>query len=176
MKSKSILIVISSVNFSDNEFLAVKTALEKAEFKVFIASDANGLCTGQKGLKVKADIMLYNINHANFCAIVVIGGSGIQNYWNNKKLIHTSIKFTNSKKITSAICSAPVIFARAGLLQDKNATCFPEDKKELTKTGANYLDESVVVDGNVITGRDPDSAQEFAETVVEKILSNHNHF
>ena len=176
MKSKSVLVVIASANFNDKEFLAVKGALEKAGFKVFIASDANGLCIGQKGLKIKADILLYNINHSNFCALVIIGGAGIKDYWSNKKIIQTSISFAGSKKIISAICSAPVIFARAGLLRDKNATCYPEDKKELTKAGANYSDENVIVDGKIITGRDPNSAHEFADLLVEKISSNNNHF
>ncbi len=176
MKSKSVLLVIAASNFNDNEFLTIKSVLEKAGLKVFIASDAPGLCVGKNGLKIKADVLLYNANHSNFAAIVIIGGSGIKDYWNNEKLIQTSKNFVASKKLIAAICSAPVIFAKAGLMGEKNATCYPDDKKELTKAGANYFDESTVVDGKIITGRDPNSSQEFAELITEKISSNINQF
>ncbi|MDH7604553.1 MAG: DJ-1/PfpI family protein, partial [Melioribacter sp.] len=70
--------------------------------------------------------------------------------------------------IIGAICSAPVILAKAGIIK-KVATCFPDDKKELEKEGIEYKDEPVVIDSNVITGRDPASAPEFISRFLYEI-------
>ena len=59
------------------------------------------------------------------------------------------------------------MLGRIGLLEDKNATCYPGFENELK--GANYTGKRVTVDGNIITGRGPGCSVDFALTLVEKI-------
>lgn len=157
---KSILLILPAKDFNEQEYLIISSALKKADKKIFIASDANFLCTGSNGLKVKNDIHFYNLHEENFYAIVFIGGKGVRNYWENKQLHKIALKFKKSGKLIGAICSAPIILAKAGVIE-KTATCFPDDSKELEQAGIEYKNESVVVEKNIITASDPSSAPDF---------------
>lgn len=160
MNKNSVLLILPSQNFNEEEYLIVSNALERAGLKVFIASDAHSLCVGSNGLKVKNDIQFYNIHESNFGGVIFIGGSGMRNYWNNVQLQSTAQKFANSKKPVGAICSAPVLLAKAGIISEC-ATCHPDDKLELERQGIQYKNEPVVAKKNIITAQEPGSAPEF---------------
>jgi Putative intracellular protease/amidase len=66
-------------------------------------------------------------------------------------------------KVVAAICGAPSVLAKAGLLSGKKATIYPGMERELT--GAKAVNKRVVVDGQIITSRGPGTAVEFAVTV-----------
>jgi protease I len=168
----SILIFLPAKNFSEEEYQVINRVFVKAGKQVFISSDSNTICSGDKDLKVKADTNIYNVNVNNFSAFVLIGGKGSKDYWDNENLHRIVKDFKSSGKIVSAICSAPVILARAGLLSNFPATCWSEDKNELIKSGIQYQDRSVVVEKNVITANGPRSAEQFAESVLNMIKSN----
>ncbi|MBN2571848.1 MAG: DJ-1/PfpI family protein, partial [Ignavibacteriales bacterium] len=142
---KNILLILPAKNFNEIEYTIIKNTIEKEDFNIFIASDAQSLCIGKNGMKVRPDVSLYNIHESNFCCIIFIGGSGVKNYWSNKDLNGYSNEFNKAGKLVTAICSAPVILARAGLLKDIEAVCYPDDKIELEKEGAIYLDQPVVI-------------------------------
>jgi protease I len=162
LNRNSILLVLPALEFNEQEYSVISKELIKADKKIFIASDANSICVGSNGLKVKNDIQLYNIHESNFDGIIFVGGKGILKYWDSKNLHSIIQKFHKQKKIISAICSAVIIIAKAGVVQNY-ATCFPDNKNELEKEGIEYKDEPVVVFGNIITGRDPLAANEFAK-------------
>ncbi len=165
----SILIFIAANNFSEEEYLIIKQVFLKASRKIFITSDSNTICNGDNGMRVKGDIDFYNVNEKNFSAIVLIGGNGSKQYWDNETLWRIVKNFNASGKVVAAICSAPIILARAGLLSKIPATCWNEDKNELIKLGINYNDRSVIAEKGVITSDGPRSAEQFAETVLNMI-------
>jgi len=168
----SILIFLAANNFSEEEFQIINRVFLKAGKQVFIASDSNTVCSGERGMKVKADLDFYNVNEKNFSAIVLIGGKGSKDYWNDETLHRIVKNFNSSGKIVSAICSAPIILARAGLLSKIPATCWSEDKNELLKLGIKYQDRHIVVEKDIITANGPLSAEQFAESVLNMIKSN----
>jgi protease I len=168
---KSVLLIIPARDFNEEEYLIIKGSFENQGFRVFIASDATGLCTGKKGLRVKADISLLNIHPGNFDALIFIGGSGVKEYWNNQILHGISRKFTENRKPAAAICSAAVILAKAGLLNNIAATCYSKDRKELERAGAEYKESPVVVRKNIITAQGPASAAEFADAIISQLKS-----
>jgi protease I len=165
----SILIFLPANNFSEEEYLTTNKVFQKAGKNVFITSDSNSVCCGDKGLKVKADIHFYNVNQKNFSSIVLIGGKGSKLYWDNLSLHKILKSFKGADKIVAAICSAPIILARAGLLSKIPAACWQEDKNELINSGIEYQDRSVVVEREIITAEGPQSAEQFAETVLNMI-------
>ena len=165
----SILIFIAANNFSEEEYLIIKQVFLKASRKIFITSDSNTICNCDNGMKVKGDIDFYNVNEKNFSAIVLIGGNGSKQYWDNETLWRIVKNFNASGKVVAAICSAPIILARAGLLSKIPATCWNEDKNELIKLGINYNDRSVISDKGIITSDGPRSAEQFAETILNLI-------
>lgn len=165
----SILIFLPATDFSEEEYLTVKRIFNESGKNTFITSDSNTVCSGDYGMKVRPDTSFYNINDKNFTAFVLIGGKGSKAYWDNKTLHSISRKFYNADKVVGAICSAPVILARAGLLSQISATCWSEDKNELIKLEIDYKDRSVIAENNIVTSEGPQSAVQFAETILNLI-------
>jgi len=167
----SVLLIIPAKNFNEEEFLIIKSALERADITVFIASDSNFLCFGSHGMKIKNDVLLYNIHESNFQGIILIGGSGMRDYWNNKTIQNIAQKFALNKKPVGAICSASVILAKAGLLSG-GATCFIDDRRELEREGVDYKDQAVVSSKNIITAQNPASSTEFVKAFLYEFAKN----
>lgn len=172
MLNKNILILLPAKDFNSEEYLITKKTFEKNGFTVFISSDSNSLCLGDNGIKVKADVSIFNIHASNFLGVIFIGGNGVRNYWDNKFYQRIAKLFAQSNKIVAAICAAPVILQRAGMLNNKNTTCFPSDKKELEKGRTKYVDASVVVDGKIVTGQSSSNTLEFSETIIQLLIKN----
>ena len=168
---KKALLILPEKKFNEREFNAVREALIKNYISFFIASDAIGLCTGDRGSKVKADVKLVNIHPANFDGLCIIGGEGIRDYFGNKSVISVINRFNNGKKTIAAICAASVIIAQAGVLDGKTGTCFPADKKEFLKSGVIYSDEPIVKDKHIITAKDAEASTEFATLFVNTLLN-----
>jgi protease I len=173
VNKKSILIFLPSLHFSGREFFTIKRILEENNINTFIASDSSFLCISETGQKVKADVSLFNIHENNFSGIVFIGGSGAKNYWDNSLLHKIAVRFNKSKKIIGAICSAPIILARAGILNGITSTCFYENRMELINNGIDYKDMPVILKGNIITADGPNSSKFFTESIVD-LLSRQN--
>jgi protease I len=166
--SNSVLLILPSQNFNEEEYLVACDSLQKAGIKIFIASDSNFLCVGSNGLKVKNDVHFYNIHETNFNGLILIGGKGMRNYW-NEPLLHSIVqKFAKNKKTVGAICSAPIILAKAGVLTECS-TCYPDDKPELEKLGIGYKDQSVVASKKIITAKDPASTKEFMKAFLYEL-------
>jgi len=169
---KKVLLILPEKNFNEREFLTIREKLSKNRIALFIASDAVGLCSGNNGLKVKADMFLYNIHPSNFDALCICGGDGIRNYSDNIKL-HSVIKdFFAEGKLIAAICAAPVLLAKAGILENKNAVCFPSDRKVFKNYGVTLSELPVVKDKNIITGADSEASEEFATVFTNSLLNN----
>lgn len=163
------LVVLPGKDFNETGFLTVKGELEKKNIQIFTASEGGVLCIGNHGMKVKADMNILNVHVNNFEALIFAGGNGVKELWNNRTLYNIAGKFVSAGRVTAAICRAPVILAKAGLLKDLNATCFPDDRKELEREGAVYKDQPVVIRKRIITGRDEGAAAEFAGAVLSMI-------
>ena len=165
----SILIFLPATDFSEEEFLPIKRIFLKRNKQIFIVSDSFSVCGGENGLKVGTDTNFYNVNEKNFAAFVLIGGKGSRSYWGNETLHKIAGKFHYSGKVIGAICSAPVILARSGMLGKTSATCWKEDKNELIKAGINYHERSVIAENKIVTADSSQAAIQFAETVLNLI-------
>jgi protease I len=168
---KSVLLIIPAQNFNEEEYLIITNALERADVKIFIASDSNFLCIGSNGLKVKNDVQLYNIHESNFGGMILIGGSGMRNYWDNKTIQSIAQKFAKNKKTVGAICCAPIILAKAGILTG-SATCHSDDKRALESEGIDYKDLPVALQKNIITAQNPAAAPEFVKAFLYELAKS----
>jgi protease I len=162
----SFLLFLPKKDFNEEEYTIIMRRLLKAGKQVFITSNDHSACAGSKGMKVKSDTSFYNVNVNNFTAIILIGGAGSRSYWKNEPLHKIINNFFDLNKVVAAICSSPIILAKAGILQNKKATCYSEEKMELINAGIDYQDKNVVVDGSIVTANDSRSALQFAEAVL----------
>lgn len=169
--SKNVLMVVAPKDFEDVEFYIPKTLLEINGANITVASTTSK-ALGLKGSTCTTDIMISNAKAKDYDAIVIVGGTGvISSLWDDKDLRNLLKDANKEKKIIAAICAAPPILARAGILKDKKATMFPwsDGIKELTNNGVKYVDKEVVVSGNIVTGRNPDASVAFGLKLCEEL-------
>lgn len=166
---RNILFVIAPEGFRDEEYFEPKHVLEEKGFDVTTASTISGVATGKLGASVEIDTTLDNINPEDFQALLFAGGPGAKIFQKDQSVHELIMTFFNEEKLIGAICVAPTIFAYSGVLQGKNATVWnsEENQKILEENGCNYIELSVVRDGNIITAEGPSSATEFGEKIVK---------
>lgn len=166
---KKAVFIIAPVNFRDEEFREPKAILEKAGVAVTVASSTTGIAKGKLGLTVKPDIMLKDVIVADYDAVVFIGGGGAEVYLDDAQAHRIAQEAHKQAKLLAAICIAPAILARAGVLKGKKATVFPGDEGELKAHGAVYTGAAVEKDGMIITGAGPQAAVQFGQALAEAL-------
>jgi 4-methyl-5(b-hydroxyethyl)-thiazole monophosphate biosynthesis len=141
--------------------------LRRAGIEVITAGLAAGPVRASRGTVLLPDTTLDDVMLRDFDMIVLPGGMpGSAHLKNDARVIGLLQRFAASGKFVTAICAAPMALHAAGLLQGKRVTSFPGVVDELPGSHT-YLDDAVVVDGNVVTSRGPGTAMDFALTLVE---------
>jgi len=163
------LMILAYKNFRDEEYTETRKILEKNAISIATASWATGTATGKFGTETKIDFSLKNIDINNYNCIIYIGGSGCKKYWNDLTAHQIAQGTLARNKVLCAICSAPIILARAGLLKGKNATCYSGDIPEMEKEGAKYTGRPVEQDGLIITADGPASVKRFSKRIVQTL-------
>jgi len=173
LENKKILYIIAQQNFRDEELVVPKKILERERAKVTIASITTEESRGMLGLRVRPSIAVRDANPNNFDALVIAGGTGSPKLADYPEVLSIVRRFRDQGKIIAAICVAPYVLAKAGVIKGINVTTFPADYVlvELRRAGANYVEKSVVVDGKIITADGPASAEEFGEEIVKVLTS-----
>ena len=124
---------------------------------------------GTHGIKTETDMVFDKAVLENFDGIVLPGGmpgaATLDKHEGLRKLI---LDFAAKGKPIAAICAAPMVLGKLGLLKGKKATCYPSFEQYLD--GAECVNEPVVRDGNIITGMGPGAAMEFALTIVDLLV------
>lgn len=166
LAGKKVALVVASDKFRDEEFREPRNLLIQAGATVVVASSKLSEATGMLGMKVKPDILLQDLKTRGLAAVLFVGGAGASEYFHNRDAHRLAQEALEQGGIVGAICIAPVILARAGLLKGKKATVYESEKEELFRGGATYTGNPVETDGRIITGNGPGAAQEFAKAVV----------
>jgi len=166
---KSVLMVIAPKDFRDEEFKEPYDLFANSGIKVIVASTDTVPAKGMFGMTVTPDILLDQVIPDSFDALVIVGGTGCKILWDNTTLHKIVQNFNDTKKTIAAICIAPVVLARAGILKDIKATVYPTAKDNIEKYGADYTDADVEVSGNIITGSNPKASKAFATTILNTL-------
>ena len=166
-----ILIIVAQQNFRDEELNEPRRLLRAAGHVLVIASVNAGICKGMLGMDVTAELSASEARQRveYFDMVVMVGGSGASALADDKDVIELLRKAKAQDKLMGAICIAPTVFAKAGVLEGKKATVYktPEAIKILQQGKAIYIPQRVVVDGKLITADGPQSATEFGRELVK---------
>jgi len=168
--------IIAQQDFRDEELFIPRSIFLAARAQVKIVSSKKEKAIGSYGGVVNVDLSLDELDVRDFDVIVFVGGSGAAKYINDERCHKIAKEAVSQNKLLGAICIAPAILARAGVLKDKKATVWSSrlDKsavKILKEEGANYQAEQVAIDGKIITANGPEAARKFGETIV-RVLQN----
>lgn len=158
-----------ATGFEEIEALTVVDILRRAEIPVKMVSVTDDLkVTGAHGIEVVADCMLSGIEDGEL--LFLPGGlPGVTNLEVCPTVIELIKEYADAGKFVSAICAAPSILGKMGLLNGRKATCYPSFEKFLD--GADYLTEKVVVDGKFITSRGAGTAADLGFKIVSLLKS-----
>lgn len=163
-----VVYVIAPERFRDEELLEPKRVLEQAGAAVTVASTRGGVATGMLGAEVRVDCTIQQADAASCDALAIAGGTGAPAHlWDCEPLRALAQSAHAAGKPVAAICLAPPVLARAGLLAGKRATSYPARRAivELKRGGATYVEEPVVLDGTIVTASGPEAAVAFGETL-----------
>ncbi len=168
----SALFLIAPQNFRDEELLQPKQVLEEAGITCKIASLTTDLAIGKLGAEISPDLATKDVNADDFDAIILVGGPGAPELADFPEVIDLINLFYFKEKLIAAICIAPILLAKAGILTNKKATVFvtPESVKTLEEAGALVVLDEVVVDGRLITANGPGAAFDFGQKIKEYLI------
>ena len=160
---KKILVVIAP-GFEEIETITVVDILRRAGARVILGATVKGNIKGSRGIKIEPDELLDNILKKEYDLICLPGGQpGTDNLKNDARIIKILKRMQQEGKYIAAICAAPIVLQKAGILKDKSITCHPSIKSHFE----SYIPNRVVVDGRVITSQSPGTAMEFSLKLVE---------
>lgn len=164
-------------DFQDVEYFITRNILAGSGAEITTISSQKGLAIGADGGEAQVNSVASEVKVEDFDAVVFIGGVGMVKKMNDENFQKIAKETLKQDKVLGAICVAPALLAKAGVLEGKKATVWSSslDKsavKILKAGGAQYVAEDVVVDGKLVTASGPIAARKFAETLVEALTSN----
>jgi len=167
------LAMIVGNNFQEIEMVTTIDILRRAKIEVDIISFFNQeLLNGAHGIVIKPDLTLNDFQQENYQGLIIPGGAGIDFLQDplleQTKLIEIVQSFAKDEKLIGAICAAPQVLGKAGLLKNKKITHFPTSTKFLDGSEID-LSKTSIIDGKIITGRSAGTAIDFALNIVEAV-------
>jgi protease I len=171
--------VLATDGFEQAELTEPVKALRNAGADVKIVSlkagEIQGMNHHDKGDKTKVDLELSKVKHGQFDALVLPGGVANPDTLRTHKEAIDFIKgFVSEKKPIAAICHGPWTLIEADAVRGRTLTSWPSLQTDLTNAGAKWVDQEVVVDGNLVTSRNPDDLPAFNREFI-KILEHQNN-
>ena len=151
--------------FEEIEAVAVVDLLRRAGMAVSVAGFGKDDATGSHDMKMATDMRMEHALAEDFDAIVLPGGPGVRTLQGNASLCQLLREFAAADKLVAAICAAPTVLVKAGLLDGRAATCFPAVESQMK--GALMHPGEVVRDGQFITSQGAGTAIPFALSIVE---------
>ena len=178
MKYNKILVPLAS-GFEETEYVAVRDVLIREGFEVeSVSLTGDKIINANHGIKIGSDFLYENIKNTldDYDIIFIPGGMGVDNLDKSIEFDNILNSFASKNKIISAICAAPTLLAKRGLLKNKNAICYPNKKyiKILEDNEAIYhSDINFIGDENFFTGLNMQTSIEFAYEL-SKYIKNYN--
>ncbi len=146
------------------EFLVEKGAL------VDVAGLEKGVLKGLHGRAVIEVTKTFDeVDPGDYDAMIIPGGKGPANLRKHPESVDFVKRFFETGKTVAAICHGPQMLASAGLLRGKHITGYHKIREEMLEAGANFTDEPVIIDANLITSREPKDIPNFNKAIEDAL-------
>ncbi|NUO09557.1 MAG: type 1 glutamine amidotransferase [Candidatus Brocadia sp.] len=162
-------LIISADNFEDSELLVPYYRLKEEGIEVDISSMKKGTIKGKHGYEVQVDKTLQEVSPDDYDILILPGGKAPDVIRKEKAAVEIAKHFFQKNKPVSAICHGPQTLITAGLLRGRHATCYKTVAQEMRDAGAMYEDKEVVVDGNLVTSRQPADLPAFLREMMKML-------
>ena len=145
-------VIITAQNFQDEEFTYPYYRLLEEGFQVDVATPDKVAVFGKYGVPAKPNKDTKELKASDYDLVVLPGGFEAPDRLRLRKEVLAFVKAMHDEgKIVAAICHGPWICISAGIMRGKKATAFQSIADDVRNAGAQYLDQDVVVDGNLVT-------------------------
>lgn len=162
-------LILSADNFEDSELLVPLYRLQEAGYEVEVAAGKLGSIHGKHGYEVEAMKSFAEIDPTEYDVLILPGGKAPAAIRNDPQVQEIACHFFENGKPVGAICHGPQTLISAGLLKGRRATCYRTVAKELEEAGALYEDVEVVVDGRLVTSRQPGDLPAFMRELMRVV-------
>jgi len=164
------VLILSADKFEDSELLCPMYRLKEAGYQVDIAAPEWGRIKGKRGYTVTANLALDDVQPDGFRLLLLPGGKAAAQTLRSIPQVQDIVRaFADKGRPIAAICHGPQILVSAGVLVGRRATCSRGVVRELEASGVLYEDSEVVVDGNIITSRQPSDIPAFMGEVIRAL-------
>ena len=169
MPPSKVAILVENL-YEDLEFWYPYYRLKEAGAEVtIVGTGCAQLYRGKHGLEAKPDIAADQADPKGFDAVVIPGGYAPDYMRRHPPLLRFVREMHDQGKVVAAICHAGWVLASAGLAKGLTMTCFSSIKEDVINAGANYVDQSVVRDRNIITSRFPADLPAFCKEIIASL-------
>jgi protease I len=150
--------------------------LKEDGIKVRVIGTGSKKAYGSKeGYPVNVDASIDEVNPADFDGVIIPGGFAPDILRRYEGVVRFVKRLHEDGKIVAAICHGGWLLVSADIIRGRRATCFFAIKDDLKAAGAEYVDEEVVVDGNIITSRKPEDLTAFVREIIEGVKGHKTH-
>ncbi len=166
--------VLLTDDFEDVEFTRPRDALLEAGHDVEVLGPKAGeTITGKRG-EAATQVARHpgDVPTSTYDALLIPGGYSPDQLRLDEASVAFAKEMMRTGKPVAAICHAGQLLVEAGVVEDRTLTSWPSVRTELELAGAEWTDEEVVVDGNLITSRRPDDLDAFSRTLVDSLSAN----
>lgn len=161
-------VIITGPNFQDEEFTYPYYRLLEEGYGVDVATPDKAVVYGKYGVPAKPTIDTKDLKEPNYDLVILPGGFEAPDRLRLRKEVLRFVKeMYDSKKIVAAICHGPWICISAGIMKGKKATAYISIADDIRNAGATYLEENVVIDGNLITAPHYRNNGDFMKAVIK---------
>lgn len=156
-------------NFEDSEAIDPKNHLESLGAEVVIVGPEQGTVTGKKGGSLEVAKTFTEVSPDDFDMMVIPGGGAPENLRIVDEAVDFTRRFVESGKPVGSICHGPQLLISAKVVDGRTLTSVNKIRDDLMNAGANYVDEALVVDDNLITSRVPGDLPQFNEALAKAV-------
>jgi protease I len=168
LKGKTVLFFVGP-QYEDLELWYPKIRLEEEGAKTVVAGLGEKTYLGKKGYPITVDSVVDDLYPEVYDGLVIPGGYAPDHMRRSEKLLSITRVIADAGKPVAFICHAAWVPISAGLLKGRRATCVRAIKDDVVNAGATYLDEPVVVDGNLISSRTPADLPAFCRAIIKAL-------
>jgi protease I len=157
--------------FEDSEFRVPYDRLRAAGHEVdIIGVEAEREVIGKRGKeRIETEIAAREASPGQYDALVIPGGYAPDRLRMNADAVRFTREMAEAGKPVAAVCHAPWMLIEADLVRGRTVTSWPSLKTDLRNAGASWVDQEVVVDGNLITSRKPDDLVAFTSAILDHL-------
>jgi protease I len=163
---RTILAFVDDI-YEDLELWYPKLRLEEAGFATWLAAPELGDYSGKHGYPATADARLADVRSADYDGLLIPGGFMPDKLRRNAQVLALTQEFFAQGKLVAFICHGGWIPISARILKGKRVTGSRGIKDDLENAGGLWVDEPVVVDGNLVSSRTPKDLAPFAKAMVD---------